>query len=465
MSRRLALPVLISVLFGVTMLLPQSATATTLPASTAPQVTADRYLVKFAPGTDADAQAMTLAGLGINVVQVYRKVFSGVAIVADASVVDQLWSDPSVARIEPDRLMSYSAVDQPNPPWGLDRIDQRSLPVSKTYTYSSTGAGVKAYVIDSGIFAGHVDFGGRVRSGFTTVLDGRGTDDCFGHGTHVAGILGGQTYGVAKGVSLIAVRVLDCSGVTTESQLINGIDWVIADHQSGVPAVANISIGGPPSVLIDSAVQALFDDGVSVSIAAGNSGLSACGGSPGRVPSALTVAASNPADARPSFSNWGPCVDLFAPGFSILSAAIGSPTASAIQTGTSMSAPHVAGAAALLLSVQPTMTPAQVTNTLLANATPGVITSAGSTTPNRLLFTAPVGGNPPPPPPPTTTTTTATTSTTTTTTVAALTTTTTAATTTTTAVVEGAPPPTTTTIPPTTTTIQRRRGGGGGGGG
>jgi len=395
MSRRIALPVLISVLFGAAMLLPQTATAGVLPVTSAPQVTAGRYLVKFVPGTNADAQATTLAGRGINVVEVYRKVFSGVAIVADASVVDQLWADPSIARIEPDRLMTYSAVDQPNPPWGLDRIDQRALPVSKTYTYSSTGAGVKAYVIDSGIYAAHSDFGGRVRSGFTTVIDGRGTDDCFGHGTHVAGILGGQTYGVAKGVSLIAVRVLDCSGVTTESQLIDGIDWVIADHQPGVPAVANISIGGPPSVLIDNAVQALFDDGVSVSIAAGNSGLSACGGSPGRVPSALTVAASNPADARPSFSNWGPCVDLFAPGYSILSAAIGSPTASAIQTGTSMSAPHVAGAAALLLSVQPTMTPSQISNTLLANATPGVITSAGSTTPNRLLFTAPVGGNPP----------------------------------------------------------------------
>jgi subtilisin family serine protease len=453
MSRRNTLPFAISVLLSACLLLPQHSTAAALPATSAPPVAAGRYLVKFVPGTDADAQATTLAGLGINVVQVYRSVFSGVAVVADTSVVDQLWADPSVARIEPDRLMTHSAVDQPNPPWGLDRVDQRALPASKTYTYSSTGAGVNAYVIDSGIYAAHVDFGGRVRPGFTTVVDGRGTDDCFGHGTHVAGILGGQTYGVAKAVSLVAVRVLDCNGATTESQLIDGLDWVISDHQAGVPAVANISIGGPPSVLLDSAVQALVDDGVSVSVAAGNSGLSACGSSPGRVPSVLTVAASNPADTRPSFSNWGPCVDLFAPGFSILSAAITSPTASAIQTGTSMSAPHVAGAAALLLSVQPSFTPSQVTNTLLANATPGVITSAGSTTPNRLLFTAPVGGGSPPPPPPPTTTTTA-----------ALTTTTTASTTTTTTTtVQGTPPPT--TIPPTTTTIRRRGGSGGGGGG
>ena len=452
MSRPNAFPVALSVLFSVCMLTPQPAAAAALPATIPPPATAGRYLVRFVPGTDADAEAATLAGLGADVVEVYRDVFSGAAVVADTSVVDQIWADPLVARVEPDRLMSFSAVDQLNPPWGLDRIDQRSLPVSKTYTYASSGGGVSAYVIDSGIFAGHVEFGGRVRSGFTTVLDGRGTDDCMGHGTHVAGILGGQTYGVAKSVSLVAVRVLDCSGVTTESQLIDGLDWVIADHQPGVPAVANISIGGPPSVLIDNAVQALFDDGVSVSIAAGNSGLSACGGSPGRVPSALTVAASNPADARPSFSNWGPCVDLFAPGFSIPSAGIASPTATAIQTGTSMSAPHVAGAAALLLSVQPTMTPSQITNTLLANATPGVITSAGSTTPNRLLFTmqGQVGA---PPPPPTTTTTT------TTTTVAPTTTTTTTASTTTTA---AAISPTTTTIPATTTTTSRRHGGGGG---
>jgi subtilisin family serine protease len=454
MFRRNAVPLVIGVMLGACLLMPQSTAAEALPVS-APPVTAGRYLVKFVPGTDADAEATTLVALGINVVEVYREVFSGVAVVADTSVLDQLWSDPSIARVEPDRLMAYNA-DQPTPPWGLDRIDQRALPMSKTYTYTSAGAGVNAYVIDSGIFAGHVDFGGRVRSGFTTVLDGRGTDDCSGHGTHVAGILGGQTYGVAKSVSLVAVRVLDCNGVTTESQMINGLDWVIADHQAGVPAVANISIGGPPSVLIDNAVQALFDDGVSVSIAAGNSGLSACGSSPARVPSALTVAASNPADTRPSFSNWGPCVDLFAPGFSIPSAGIASPTASAIMTGTSMSAPHVAGAAALLLSVQPTLTPAEVSNTLLANTTPGVITSAGSTTPNRLLFTTQGQIGTPPPPPPTTTTTTSPPTTTTTapatTTTTTPATTTTAATTTTTAAISP-----TTTLPPTTTTTSSGR--------
>ena len=389
MSRRSTSLFAISALLSACLLMPQAAEAGTLPVTVAPP-SAGRYLVRFVPGTDADVEATRLGAIGVHVVEVYREVFSGVAVEGAPSLANQLWSDPAVARVEPDRPMRFSAVDQPNPPWGLDRVDQRALPVSKTYTYSSSGAGVSAYVIDSGIFAGHADFGGRVRSGFTTVLDGRGTDDCFGHGTHVAGILGGQTYGVAKSVSLVAVRVLNCSGVTTESQLINGLDWVIADHQPGVAAVANISIGGPTSVLIDSAVQALFDDGVSVSIAAGNSGLSACGTSPARVPSALTVAASNPADTRPSFSNWGPCVDLFAPGYSIPSAGITSSTATAIMTGTSMSAPHVAGAAALLLSVQPTLTPSQVTSVLLSSATLGVIISAGSTTPNRLLFTSPV---------------------------------------------------------------------------
>ena len=254
---------------------------------------------------------------------------------------------------------------QAGAPWGLDRLDQRSLPLSSTYSYNSSGAGVTAYIIDSGISALHTDFGGRVRSGFTTITDGRGTGDCNGHGTHVAGIVGGQVSGVAKSVSLVAVRVLDCTGTTTVSQLLDGLDWVIADHQAGAPAVANISIGGGASSLLDAGVQAVITDGVTVAVAAGNAAsgqnaVNACNGSPARAPAALTVAASAQNDARASFSDFGSCVDLFAPGVNIPSADFNSTTQFVLKSGTSMASPHVAGAAAVLLSERPTWTPAQV---------------------------------------------------------------------------------------------------------
>ena len=274
------------------------------------------------------------------------------------------------------------------------------LPLSNTYTYNFAGAGVTAYIVDSGIHASHVDFGGRVRSGFTTVNDGHGTDDwCVGHGTHVAGTVGGQTYGVAKSVSLVAVRVLACDGTTDGSQLIQGLDWVIADHQAGVPAVANLSIGGGASASVDLAVRRVVDDGITVVVAAGNDNADACSASPAREPSVLTAAASTDTDARASFSNFGPCVDLFAPGNLIGSdfitlppptpPATASNTETATESGTSMASPHVAGAAAVLLSEHPTWTPAQVTADLLADATVNVITDPKGS-PNRLLFSSPI---------------------------------------------------------------------------
>ena len=265
--------------------------------------TTDRYLVQFEDGTDPDVAATALRAVGVEVVEVYRDVFAGVAVRADSTIVDQLRREPLVARVEPDQVITLDAASSfsptivtqtgPSLSWGLDRIDQRSLPLSNSYSYNGAGAGVTAYIVDSGIRADHVDFGGRVRSGFTTVFDGFGTDDCggggTGHGTHVAGIVGGQTFGVAKSVSLVAVRVLDCGGSTSTSEFVNALDWVIADHPAGAPAVVNISIGGPPSLAVDNSVQSLVNDGITVVVAAGNAQtmslpVDACLGSPARAP-------------------------------------------------------------------------------------------------------------------------------------------------------------------------------------
>ena len=358
--------------------------------------TGGRYLVEFEPGSDPYLEAGRLEALGIDVVEVYTNVFDGVAVRIVPNAIDVLRGLPFVTHVEADQTLGFDGVEsavqptteQAGAPWGLDRLDQHSLPLSGTYSYNSSGAGVTAYIIDSGISALHTDFGGRVRSGFSTVADGLGTGDCAGHGTHVAGIVGGQASGVAKSVSLVAVRVLDCDGVTDGTQLLNALDWVIADHQAGQPAVANLSIGGPPSSLLDAGVQALIADGVTVVAAAGNSNQNACSGSPARLPAALTVAASAENDARASFSNFGSCVDLFAPGVNIPSAGIASTTEIVLMSGTSMSSPHVAGAAAVLLSERPTWTPAQVARDLVASATVGVIADpAGS--PNALLFASP----------------------------------------------------------------------------
>ena len=229
----------------------------------------DRYIVQFDAGTDPVLEAARLGSLGVEVAEVYQTVFPGVAVSATVAQIGQVGADPSVARVEPDQVMSLNVV-QSNAPWGLDRIDQRSLPLSTTYSYDGAGAGVTAYIVDSGIRAAHLDFGGRVRSGLSTVPGNPTTEDCHGHGTHVAGIVGGQTYGVAKSVSLVAVRVLDCLGFTTSTELLQALDWVITDHPAGAPAVANLSIGGPPSATVDAAVQAVIDDGITVTVAAGN---------------------------------------------------------------------------------------------------------------------------------------------------------------------------------------------------
>jgi subtilisin family serine protease len=304
------------------------------------------------------------------------------------SAVAKLRANPNVAYIEADATVTASTT-QTNATWGIDRIDQRNRPLSTTYNYTSTGAGVTAYVIDTGIRTTHNQFGGRAVGGFTAINDGRGTTDCNGHGTHVAGTVGGTTYGVAKQVRLVAVRVLSCSGSGTTSGVIAGIDWVTGNHAAGSPAVANMSLGGGASSSLDNAVNRSINDGVTYAVAAGNSNVSACNSSPARVPAALTAGSTTSTDARSSFSNYGSCVDLFAPGSSITSAWYTSNTATNTISGTSMASPHVAGAAARYLQGNPSASPATVSDAIRTNATTGVVTNPGSGSPNRLLYVSP----------------------------------------------------------------------------
>ncbi|MGK5684548.1 S8 family peptidase [Actinoplanes sp. URMC 104] len=286
-----------------------------------------------------------------------------------------------VAYVEQNQTVSLAAT-QTGATWGLDRIDQRNRPLSTTYTYPVTASNVTAYIIDTGIKYTHNDFGGRATAGYDAV--GTGGVDCNGHGTHVAGTVGGTTYGVAKQVRLVGVRVLNCSGSGTNAGVIAGVNWVTQNARK--PAVANMSLGGGASTALDNAVAASISSGVTYALAAGNSNANACSSSPARVASAITVGATTSTDARASYSNYGTCLDIFAPGSSITSDWYTSNTATNSISGTSMASPHAAGAAALVLSRNPTYTPAQVRDSLVTNATPNVVTSPGTGSPNRLLF-------------------------------------------------------------------------------
>ncbi|WP_442933338.1 S8 family peptidase [Micromonospora psammae] len=318
---------------------------------------------------------------GGSVADVYSAALTGFSAKMSAGQARRLAADPAVAYVEQDRVLTVQGT-QSNPPWGLDRIDQRNLPLNSSYTYPNTATNVRAYIIDTGIRTTHTDFGGRASWGTNTV-DSNNTD-CNGHGTHVAGTVGGTRYGVAKDVRLIAVKVLNCSGSGSTTGVVNGINWVTANAVK--PAVANMSLGGGASSAIDNAVTNSVNSGITYAVAAGNSSANACSYSPARAAAAITVGATTSSDARASYSNYGSCVDIFAPGSSILSAWRTSDTASNTISGTSMASPHVAGAAALVLSANPSYSPAQVASYLTTNATPGKVTNPGTGSPNRLLF-------------------------------------------------------------------------------
>ena len=318
----------------------------------------------------------------------YNHAINGFAAFMTEQQALALSQDDRVAFVEEDSIME-ALVTVSNPPsWGLDRIDQTALPLSRSYSYTTTGAGVTAYIIDTGIRITHTQFGGRARVGFDAIGDGRNGIDCNGHGTHVSGTVGGSTFGVAKSVSLVAVRVLGCNGSGSTSGVIAGIDFVTANHQPGQLAVANMSLGGGASTALDSAVRRSISDGVTYAIAAGNSTADAVNFSPARVSAAITVGSSTINDQRSSFSNFGSVVDIFAPGTSIVSSWFSSDTATATLSGTSMATPHVAGVAARVLQGNPTLTPAGVRNAIVNAATLNRLAGIPSGTANRLLFWA-----------------------------------------------------------------------------
>lgn len=355
------------------------------PAAAAPPAHRTAVIVQLAPGGDAAAESRRAAGLGGSVSRVYRAALHGFAAELTDRAIAALRADPAVVSVEPDVRVTIDATQRPAP-WGLDRIDQRNRPLNGSYIYPRTGVGVTAYVVDTGIAPGP-DFEDGLAPGTSTVLGSPGTEDCNGHGTHVAGTLGGETHGVAKEVTLVPVRVLDCTGSGTLSSVIAGLDWVAAHHQAGRPAVANLSFGAPASSSLDAAVSRLIADGVTVAVAAGNDGVNACATSPARVARALTTGAVDRGDRRASFSNVGSCLDLFAPGVDVTSAWLAGTTAT--MSGTSMASPHVAGAAALLLQRNPGWSPATVANRLRSQASTGTVIAAGSGSPNRLLYAPP----------------------------------------------------------------------------
>jgi subtilisin family serine protease len=346
---------------------------------------------------DVKEVARSMAGLHKGALKhVYKSALRGFALqnISEATAA-AIANDPRVLMVEADQIMTAIGTQSPAT-WGLDRVDQRSLPLTGSYTYHNDGSTVTVYILDTGINFTHVDFGGRASTGFDAVTPGGTAADCNGHGTHVAGTVGGTTYGIAKNVKLVSVRVLNCTASGPTSVIIAGIDWVTANRV--LPAAANMSLGGGLSPTMNQAVARSVAAGVTYAVSAGNDAANACDASPASEPSAITVGASSDTDTFWSSSNFGSCVDINAPGVNIRSAWSSSNIATNYMSGTSMAAPHVAGAAALYLSANLSATPEQVAAALTANATPGAINAVPAGTPNLLLYTGFIGAGAPPPP-------------------------------------------------------------------
>ncbi|WP_335914938.1 S8 family serine peptidase [Shewanella algae] len=326
---------------------------------------------------------------GIEVRQNFGNSLNGVLVKANAAQIQSLLKDPNIKYVEQDQRMSIepmveAAGDQGGATWGLDRIDQRDLPLNSNYHYDYDGSGVTAFVIDTGVRNTHNEFGGRASSGYDFIDNDNDSSDCNGHGTHVAGTIGGSTYGVAKNVNIVGVRVLNCSGSGTNSGVISGINWVKNNAQG--PSVANMSLGGGASQALDDAVNAAVAAGISFVVAAGNDNSNACNYSPARAANAVTVGSTTSTDSRSSFSNYGTCLDIYAPGSSITSAWYNSNSATNTISGTSMASPHVAGVAALYLAENPALSPTQLTNLLVSRASSGKVGDAKTGSPNKLLY-------------------------------------------------------------------------------
>ena len=361
-------------------------------AAARPALQIGRYIVTFKDSVSNPAAVARAHELrfGARVTHVYSHALKGYSASLPAALVASLLRDARVASVVPDGIMRADTT-QTGATWGIDRIDQRALPVNGTYTYTNTGSGVTIYVIDTGILLTHNEFGGRASYGVDEVSGTGSGGDCNGHGTHVSGTAAGATYGVAKQAQLVAVRVLGCNGSGPTSGVIAGVDWVTGNHQAGQPAVANMSLGGSANTALDTAVRNSIADGVSYAVAAGNGNFlgfaaNACNSSPSRVTQAMTVSATDNTDTKASWANYGNCVDWFAPGVNIKSDWYSSDTATNTISGTSMATPHTTGVAALYLQTHPSATPADVASALQGLTTKGIVKSSRTTNAN-LLYT------------------------------------------------------------------------------